>query len=140
MKVRTKIISLFGLMIFVTSCILALFMFFSAREIRQRGSSMVTDLGIHATDSVKQELRYLADNIGNYLLALESEIDRSMLNAARVLYENDRLSGGGLTLEDLERIKSETGMSDLYLGDMDGVFTLSTEPEAIGISLFDIWV
>ena len=27
----------------------------------------------------------------------------------------------------------------LYLGDKDGVFTLSTEPEAIGLSLFDIW-
>ena len=139
MKVRTKIISLFGLMIFAVSCILIVFMFFSINEMRQRGSSMFTELDIHAEYSVEQELRNLADNIGNYLLVLEAEIDRSMLNAAMVLYENDRLSGGTLTLGDLERIKQATGMSDLYLGDMDGVFTLSTEPEAVGISLFDIW-
>jgi methyl-accepting chemotaxis protein len=30
-------------------------------------------------------------------------------------------------------------MSDLYLGDMNGIFTISTERTAAGISLFDIW-
>ena len=139
MKVRTKIISLFGLMILVVSCILALFMFFSIRDIRQRGDSIFTELDKNAQNNVRVELQVLAENISNYVLMLEAEIDRSMLNAAMVLYENDRLSGGGLTLEDLERIKHVTGMSDLYLGDSDGVFTLSTEPEALGISLFDIW-
>jgi len=139
MKVRTKIISLLGLMIFVVSCILILFTFFSINEMRQRESFILTELDLNAQNNVRQELRNLTDNVSNSLLALEAEIDRSMLNAARVLYENDRWSGGTLTLEDLGRIKQQTGMSDLYLGDMDGVFTLSTEPEAIGISLFDIW-
>ena len=139
MKVRTQIISLFGLMIFVVSCILAVFMIFSTSEIRNRGATMFEELGAHAENSVRQELQDLADNIGNYVLVLEAEIDRSMLNAARVLYEYDRLSDGMTTLDDLQRIKQETGMSDLYLGDNDGVFTVSTEPEAIGISLFDIW-
>ena len=139
MKVRTKIIRLFGLMIFIVSCILALFMFFSIDGMWRRGSSIFAELNSHAEDSVKLELQKLADSIGNYLLVLESEIDRSMLSAAMVLYESDRLTGGTLALDDLERIRRKTAMSDLYLGDPDGVFTLSTEPEAIGISLFDIW-
>ena len=139
MKVRTKIISLLGFMIFIVSCILALFIFLSISVMRQRSDSMRSELDINAADNVMQELRTLADNVSNYVLVIESEIDRGMLNAAMVLYENDRLSGGALTLEDLERIRQDTGMSDLYLGDMDGIFTVSTEPEALGISLFDIW-
>jgi len=106
---------------------------------QQQERLMLAELDINAQERVRQELQNMAENIGNYLLALEAEIDRSMLNAAIVLYEDDRMSKGTLTLKDLERIKRETGMSDLYLGNMDGVFTLSTEPEAIGISLFDIW-
>ena len=139
MKVRTKIITLLCTMIFVVSCILTVFMFSNNKAMRQRETYMIAELDLNALDSVKHELRTLADNVSNYLIVLESEIDRSMLNAARVLYEEDRLSDGTLTLGDLERIRRETGMSDLYLGDMEGVFTLSTEPEAIGISLFDIW-
>ena len=139
MKVRIKIIGLLGLMIFVVSCILTIFMFFSISKMQQRGNFMLTELDLNTHDRVKQELRNLAENISNYILVLEAEIDRSMLNAARLLYEEDRLSGGNLTLEDLERIKLDTGMTDLYLGDKDGVFILSTEPEALGLSLFDIW-
>ena len=139
MRVRTKIIGLLCVMIFVVSCILTGFMISSITEMRQRGGVMLSELDLHAQESVRDVLLNLADNVGNYILALEAEIDRSMLNAAMVLYENDRLSGGALTLDDLERIRLETGMSDMYLGDMDGFFTLSTEPEAIGISLFDIW-
>ena len=139
MKVRIKIISLLCIMIIVVSSILALFMFFSINEMRQRSNFMLTELDQNAQNNVRDELQNLAANTGNYLLVLEAEIDRNMLNAARVLYEYDRLLGGTFTLEELEQIRWETGMSDLYLGDMDGVFTLSTEPEAIGISLFDIW-
>ena len=139
MKVRLKIISLLCVMIFVVSWILALFMSFNSNQMRRHGDFMLTELDDNAQNSIRGELRKLADNIGNYLLVLEAEIDRSMLNAAQVLYEEDRLLNGAITLEDMERIKAATGMSDLYLGDMDGVFTLSTEPEAIGISLFDIW-
>ena len=139
MKVRTKIINLLVLMILVVSCTLTLFMFSSIKEMQNRGGFINRELDRNAENDVKQELRDLAGNIGNYVLVLEAEIDRSMLNAAKVLYEFDHLMEGNVTLDDLKRIREETGMSDLYLGDMDGVFTLSTEPEAIGISLFDIW-
>ena len=139
MNVRARIIRLFILMIIVVSCILGIFMFFNIREMGQRGDIMHKELETYSQENVGQELQDLADNISNYVLVLEAEIDRSMLNAARVLYEYDWLTDGMVTQDDLERIRLDTGMSDLYLGDMYGVFTLSTEPESIGISLFDIW-
>jgi methyl-accepting chemotaxis protein len=139
MKVRVKILAFFGMMIFTVSFILLLFMIISARGIRQNGNSMIGKITGDVEANVRQELLDLSKNISNYALALEAEIDRNMLNAANVLYEADRLTGGRLTLSDLERLKQHTGMSDLYLGDMNGIFTLSTEPAAAGVSLFDIW-
>jgi methyl-accepting chemotaxis protein len=114
-------------------------MLFIAAGIRQNGKSMIGRITADVETNVRQELIDLSKNISNYALALEAEIDRNMLNAANVLYEADRLSGGRLTLSDLERLKQQTGMSDLYLGDMNGIFTISTEPSAAGLSLFDIW-
>ncbi|MDR2580460.1 MAG: response regulator [Fibromonadaceae bacterium] len=139
MNARIKIIALLGAMTFAVSCILVFFIFLSTSEMRRQNRSALDSLELDAKSKVRKELQNLVNNVSNYVLALEAEIDRSMLNAARVLYELDRLSKGTLTLKDLERIRQETGMSDLYLGDMNGVFTVSTEPEAIGISLFDIW-
>ena len=138
-KVHSKIIKLFGLMIFVVTSILVLFVLFNINQMKQRGNYINEELDSNSQTSVKQELQDLADSIGNYVLVLESEIDRSMYNAAMTLYEYDKATGGNVSLEELERIKEETGMSDLYLGDNNGVFTISTEPEAIGLSLFDIW-
>jgi len=139
MKVRTKILGLLGLMILMTFCILALFMLISRNSMQKRGSDIIAKINSNAEKNVRNELQNVAANISNYVLTLEAEIDKNMLNAARVLYEVDRYSGGRLTLADLERVKRETRMSDLYLTGMDGVFTLSTEPGAAGISLFNIW-
>ena len=142
MRIRNKIILLHFFMILVVSGVFALSVFATVNEIRRRGDYMITELGQNAENNVRLELQYLVHNIGNYVLALEREIDKSMYNAAVVLRELDRISyylDEPLTLDDLEEIRRETGMSDLYLGDVDGVFFLSTEPESIGLSLFDIW-
>ncbi|MDR2571625.1 MAG: hypothetical protein LBD23_15220, partial [Oscillospiraceae bacterium] len=139
MKVHIRIIILLCSMIFVVACILSISVYLSVGEMRQSGNNMSMELELYAEENVRQELHNLVSNISDYIIALEAEIDRSMLNAALVLYELDRLSEGMLTLDELVDLKERTGMSDLYIGDLDGVFTLSTEPEAIGISLFDIW-
>lgn len=60
-----------------------------------------------------------------------------MRNAALTLKERDKEQE--ITLADLEELKKITGMTDLYLADPDGNFTLSTEPAAIGTNLFAIW-
>ena len=139
MKIRIKIVGSLVLMIVVVSCILAVFMFISTSGIRKQGDAMLADVTSNAEANVKQQLLDLANNISSFIIAMEAETDQNMLNAANVLYEVDRASGGKITLADLERLKKETGMSDLYLADMNGIFTLSTESKAIGMSLFDIW-
>ena len=139
MKVRLKIIGSLTLMIFVVSCILAVFMFITTNGIRKQGDAMLAEVTTDIEGNVKQQLLDLANNISNFVLAMEGAVDQNMLNAANVLYEVDRASGGKVTMADLERLRKETGMSDLYLTDPNGVFTLTTEPGAAGLSLFDIW-
>jgi len=139
MKARIKITGFLGLTILIVSIIMLIFMLLGAGRIRKSGKTMITEITDNAEANIKQELIDLSKNIGNYALAIETEIDRNMLNAANVLYEADRLTGGRLTTENMETLKQQTGMSDLYLCDMNGIFTLSTEPETTGRSLFDIW-
>ncbi|MDR2546211.1 MAG: response regulator [Lachnospiraceae bacterium] len=139
MKAHVKTIILFCSMIFTIFCILAVFMFTSSRQMRRSGDEMSAELEQNAEDNVRRELQELVVNISDFVIAFEEKVDHSMFNAVLVLYELDRLSGGTLTLEELEDIKVRTGMSDMYIGDLDGIFTLSTEPNAIGDSLFEIW-
>jgi PAS domain S-box-containing protein len=139
MKVYTKIISLFLLMIFLTLFTLAVFMHKGALEMQKQGDTMSRAFDSNIDENIEQELLRIAHRINYFILSLEKEIDRNMLNAAWLLYELDRASEGTLTLEELEQIREKTGMSDLYLTDMDGIFTLSTESKSIGLSLFDIW-
>ena len=139
MKVRFKIIGFLGVMIFAVSCIMLVFMLLISNGISQRGGSVLTEMNKSVEENVRRELLGLAANISNYALAFEAEIDRNMRNAANVLYTEDRLTGGTLQLADLQRINTLTGMSDLYLTNLDGIFTVTTEIEAVGMSLFDIW-
>jgi len=139
MNIRTKIIGSLVIMILSVSCILLLSMALSANGIRRNGDALIADLNYEIEENIRQDLLDLARNISDYALTIEREIEKNMRNAVNVLYEADRLSGGTLTLDDVERIKRQTGMSDLYIGGVDGIFTLSTEPGGAGVALFDIW-
>ena len=61
----------------------------------------------YAENNAEQKLKSPADNISNYVLVLEAEIDRNMLTAVKVLYEHDRLSGGKSVRKEMERIKKK---------------------------------
>ena len=139
MKIRTKIIVVLGLMTLLVSLVLGMSLFINIRNTRSQGSLMLSSMEQKIEEDVRLQLLELAGNISNFINSVEQEIDKNMLNAANLLYEEDRISNGKLNLNDLERLKALTGMSDLYLTDPNGVFTLSTEKEAIGISLFNIW-
>lgn len=90
-----------------------------------------------AEEMVREDLQKLTDFIATQVETVENEIDNSMLNAAYLLQEIDK--NGEVTLQQMERLKERTGMSDFYLTNRDGVFVTTTEREAVGISLFDIW-
>jgi methyl-accepting chemotaxis protein len=126
-------------MIAAVLCILIAIMFISGSQLKTRGDMIIGSLGTQIEENIRSQILALADDIGLYVTTVEAEIDNDMRNAANLLAEADYLNNGNLTLADLERLKRITGMSDLYLGDRNGVFTVSTEPGAAGISLFAIW-
>jgi hypothetical protein len=126
-------------MIAAVLCVLIAVMFISSKRLRSHGDEMIADLDQQIEENVKSELLALAGDIGRYVTAVEAEIDNNMLNAAKLLAEVDFLRAGNVTAAELARLKQVTGMSDLYLGNMNGIFTLSTEPGAAGLNLFDIW-
>ncbi len=139
MKISRKIIGVFlAGMIIVALCsvsnsvVVALLM--------RRGRTQVTN-GVKdsITESLNDELKSLAQTVGAFETSFEAEIDKYMLTAANLLREKDTDSGYSLTNEDLERLLGVTGMNDLYIAGVDGVFTQTTEEAGIGLCLFDIW-
>lgn len=91
-------------------------------------------------EDVKNQLFDLGQNISSYEISIEEEVDRNMLNAANTVKEADEKSGYNLSSQDVEKIKQETEMSDIYLTTPDGTFTnQTTEKNGIGLSLYDIW-
>jgi methyl-accepting chemotaxis protein len=139
MKIRFRIIGSLVVMIIAVLCILIVVMQISSKRLRSHGDEMIADLNRQIEENVRSELFSLAGDISRYVTAIEAEIDNNMLNAAKLLAEVDFLRNGNVTAAELARLKRVTGMSDLYLGNMAGIFTLSTEPGAAGLNLFSIW-
>ncbi|MDR0324870.1 MAG: HAMP domain-containing methyl-accepting chemotaxis protein [Oscillospiraceae bacterium] len=84
------------------------------------------------------EIGALGQSLIVFLTEEEDRIDDSMYHAALVLQKLDTL--GDITLRDMETLLRELRVDDLYLTDMDGYFTVSTVPGAVGgIGLFEIW-
>jgi methyl-accepting chemotaxis protein len=139
MKIKYKITGLLIAMIAAVLCILVIIMSVSTRRLKNHGDKLMDELNQKIEENVKLQVLTLAGEISRYVTTVEDEIDKNMLNAAKLLAEADDMSGGRLSLADLQRLCRVTGMSDFYLGRLDGVFTLSTEPGAAGINLYDIW-
>jgi methyl-accepting chemotaxis protein len=139
MKIKFKITGSLIVMIAAVLCILIVIMSVSSKRLRNHGDNMLDELNQKIEENVKNQLLTLAGEISRYIITVEAEIDKNMLNAAKLLAEADDLNGGRLTLADLRRLRQTTGMSDLYLGGLDGIFTLSTEPGAAGLNLYSIW-
>lgn len=139
MKIKMKINLLFIGTLVVIMGIFLVMMLSLSREVRIQKEQVRQEADNKVKKRIEGELEDLASTVGEYINTLESEIDKNMLNAANVVYEVDRLSEKSLTSKELLAIKEQTGMSDLYLADQKGIFTVSTEEKSIGLSLFDIW-
>lgn len=139
MKISRKIIGIFlaGMIIValfsVSNSIIVSYL------MRQGRTQITNGVNDSITQSLDDELKSLAQTVGAFEISFEDEIDKYMLTAANLLREKDADSGFSLTNEDLERLLDVTGMNDLYIAGVDGVFTQSTEEAGIGMCLFDIW-
>lgn len=137
LSIRNKLLIFFSVFaVLIVGTVIAQLMF-EKNQLAKQAEQVSTELAEQAEKEVVEDLENITNLISAQVIAMEQEIDRSMLNAALTLKEMDLT--GEVTLDDLERLKDETGMTDFYLGGMDGVFTLSTERSAAGMSLFDIW-
>jgi methyl-accepting chemotaxis protein len=137
MSVKGKFIAFFVVFSVIILTVVTSLLFVERSNIQQEASSTAAALTKQAEQEVQKDLLRLTATIGQQVVTLEEEIDRSMLNAAITLREMDRHTT--VTLADMERLKEETGMSDFYFTGPEGVFTLTTEKSGVGVSLFGIW-
>jgi methyl-accepting chemotaxis protein len=95
---------------------------------------------LHQRDAYLEEedIGALANVLAVFLSKVEDNLDDSMYHAALTLQKLDTLTE--VTLEDMEALLQILRVNDLYLTDMEGNFTLSTVPNAVGgIGLFVFW-
>ena len=137
MSIKNKVIGIFFLFSAILVLVMTVILLTEKNNLDQQAKQTNEELEKQAHSQVTQDLEQLTALISNQVVTMEKEIDHSMLNAALVLKEMDRT--GTVTLQDLEALKTSTGMSDFYITNLNGVFTTTTETEAVGISLFDIW-
>lgn len=138
MSIKRKIFFMSIVLIAVFLCVQAAVFFISERSITDDATSLVQQLKQFDESQAQNEIASLAGDIEVYLSNEENNIDDSMYHAALILQKLDTLTN--VTLPDMEALLSELRINDLYLADMDGYFTVSTVPEAVGgIGLFDIW-
>ncbi len=137
MSIKSKVLSFFVVFTVVLISVVGAMLLFERSRIDQQATETTETLAVQATETAEKDLKRLTALIGEQVTTVEEEIDNSMLNAALILKEMDQHSE--VTLAQLEQLKKTTGMNDYYITDSNGVFTLTTEESATGLSLFDIW-
>lgn len=110
---------------------------FITEKIGRSRSETVLKLKENDKNMINRQITEFGEDIGDYLVVMEDEIDKSMQNAAIAL--QIVTAGKNISDAELSRLAKKTGMNDLYIANLDGLFTQSTEKNAIGFSLFDIW-
>lgn len=136
MTLKNKMVILLVIsMALIITCTIT-FSTYESAKMKKNSEIIVKDIEQQSSKLVKQQLEQVTSSLSNYIVTIEQEIDKNMLNAAYLIQTLD--SSTTLSTKDLERLKAQTGMSDLYLTDKNGIFTTSTEKASIGLSLFDI--
>lgn len=137
-SIKIKIISFFAVFTVVLVSLISIILFVQKGNIEQEAKHTTAALNTQAAETAERDLKRLTATIAEQVATVEEEIDHVMLNAAYVLQQADK--NGVLTLAELEALKVQTGMNDLYITNEEGIFIEpTTEREAVGMSLFDIW-
>lgn len=137
LSLKKKVFGLLLLFLIVSTGVMLGLFLLEKRNITGHAVEIYRTLNERTMEQVEQELERLAELIAHQVVTLETEMERTMLNAAYALQEMDKHRP--VSVDDLEQLRDVTGMNDLYLTDKNGIFTVTTEREAVGMSLFDIW-
>ncbi|MEG0895542.1 MAG: cache domain-containing protein, partial [Oscillospiraceae bacterium] len=131
---------IFSTAIIMAVCIITISIvafFIQTNGITKLMNNAVGTLNEQTDQMVEREAGALAKDLAMYLTEIEDVIDLQMRNAALLLQKQDMLEG--VSKAEMQKLAEQTGVSDMYLSDINGVFTVSTVKEAPGTCLFDIW-
>ncbi|GHS85102.1 hypothetical protein AGMMS49957_00480 [Synergistales bacterium] len=137
MTISRKTVLMSCVVIIIAAVSFATNYYIVTREISRSSSETMKRLHENDTKMVNASITELGKDIGNYLVVMEDEIDKSMQNAAIAL--QTLVTDKEMSDAELSRFAKRLGMNDLYIANIDGIFTQSTEKAAIGVSLFGIW-
>lgn len=138
MKLSTKVKLWIGMLVGIVLLLTSATMLIIGKKTSYKQAIIVKNIAQETNEMVQAQMFNLSYAISGHLLDVESEVENNMLNAAKLVRKVEELSGHNLTTEELEQIREETGMSDLYITDENGKFICSTEEKSIGMSLYDI--
>ncbi|SOC08526.1 methyl-accepting chemotaxis protein [Ureibacillus xyleni] len=137
MSLKKKLVILLMLLMTAIIACTILFSFIESSKMKDSSQKLTNEIDQQSKELVSQQLEQLTGSISNHIVTVEKEIDKNMLNSAYLIQHMD--STNDLSTDDLEKLKQQTGMTDIYLTDENGIFTTSTEEASIGLNLFDIW-
>lgn len=137
MSLKNKMVMLLVISMAIIIACTFIFSSFESAKMNKNSEDFIKNIEQQSTDLVSQQLEQATGSLSNYIVTMEEEINKNMLNAAYLVQYMD--GNRTLSTQDLENLKTQTGMSDIYLTDTNGIFTTSTEEASIGLSLFDIW-
>lgn len=133
-KIKLWIATLVGMLLLLTMFTMIII----GQKSSYKQGILLDSISQKTNEMVQAEMVNLSYAITEHLMDVESEIDNNMLNSGKLVRKVEELSGHMLTTEELEQLRDETGMSDIYITDADGTFICSTEEKSIGMSLYDI--
>ena len=138
MSIKRKLLLTAAVLVSVFLLVQIIVYLFVDNRISSDISDWKDELDQRGTDRSHEEIAALADALEVFLAKEEDNIDDSMYHAAIALQKLDTLTE--VTTADMEALLKELRVNDLYLAGMDGQFTVSTVPGAVGgVGLFEIW-
>ena len=120
-----------------TVVFLGIFYWAASENTRRKETEIIARFRESNEELANLQIRSLGENIANYLVQIEDQLDLAMRNAALLLQA--RAESRDPEESELREMLELTGMSDLYLAGTDGRFYRSTEKASLGVSIFDIW-
>lgn len=136
MSINKKIMISISLTLLAFILILGLIFTQGEKKMNLMSESATNSLHKNSQIDVKNRLGDLATQMTMFITSIENEVDKNMLNSARFLQYLDNTTM--LDKKSLEKWSEEMGMTDLYLTDKDGNFTITSEDEEAKVNLFSI--
>lgn len=142
MKVKGKITAyLSGVLILIT----AITVFFSIsmeKKTKEAVETSTWELKRESENEIKRELVELSSQIGDYVISLDNSIEQMLKIAGEGIkrLDTERAENGRvINSTELDRLRDDFNIGDLYIANANGEFTEATSRAAIGTNLFDIW-